>query len=148
MQYSRVCGKITAYHGGTLDAFDNLNTATRHYTIGSNYVDGVSLTHGQSPQQHVWTFAAGGWCPAHTAAPGFVGNDYFYDLDISLPINLRNPLWDGYDCNNLCCSRNNPPWFHKQLPQVTTDDIKMSVCRDQERANEDLAIRSIDIYIQ
>ena len=27
-------------------------------TIDSNYVDGVSLTHGSNPRQHIWTFAA------------------------------------------------------------------------------------------
>ena len=148
IQYSRVCGKITAYHGGSLDAFDNLNRAARRYSIDSNYVDGVSLTHGRSPRRHLWTFAAGGWCPTHTAAPGFVGTDYFYDLDRSEPINLRNPLWDGEDCRNQCCPRNSPPWFHKQLPQPTTDDIEMRVCRDQERSNEDLAISSVDIFVQ
>ena len=27
-------------------------------TIDSSYVDGVSLTHGQTPRKHIWTFAA------------------------------------------------------------------------------------------
>ena len=46
-----------------------------------------------------------------------------------------DPLWDGEGCEapNTCCSFNTPPWFYKQLPQPTTDDIEMRVCRDEER---------------
>ena len=39
--YSKVCGRIKGYQKGTPDAFRNIS-------IGSNYVDGVSLTHGTS----------------------------------------------------------------------------------------------------
>ena len=55
--YSRVCGKINAYQVGSTDAFD---TRQRHgnITIDSNYVDGVSLTHGSNPRRHIWTFVA------------------------------------------------------------------------------------------
>ena len=49
---------------------------------------------------------------------------------------------DGTDC--LCCA--NPPWFYKQLPQPTIDDIEMRVCRDE--GNENIAIEVVNIYIQ
>ena len=56
ISYSRVCGRITAYQDYSPDAFgpyyDN-----RALTIDDNYVDGVSLTHGHNPRQHIWTFA-------------------------------------------------------------------------------------------
>ena len=52
IHYSRVCGKIKAYQFGSTDAFDY-----NPDDIDSNYVDGVSLTHG-SPRKHIWTFAA------------------------------------------------------------------------------------------
>ena len=54
------------------------------------------------------------------------------------------PLWDGTGCS--CC--NNCPWFYKQLPQPTTDDIEMRACRDEEASNEDIAIEMIEIYVQ
>ena len=40
-----------------------------------------------------------------------------------------NPLWDGVGCtaDNECCPTDNPPYFHKTLPQPTTDDIEMRV---------------------
>jgi hypothetical protein len=60
------------------------------------------------------------------------------------------PLWDGIGCGagNGCCTFNAPPWFYKQLPQPTTDDIEMRVCTDEERSTEDVAIEVIDIYVQ
>ena len=60
---------------------------------------------------------------------------------------VNDPLWDGAGCGpqNTCCSFNNPPWFYKQLPQHTTDDIEMRVCRDQVSGDEDVAIETIDI---
>ena len=53
VEYTKVCGKILAYQFGTPDAFNSPNPA-----IDSNYVDGVSLTHGHTPRNHIWTFAA------------------------------------------------------------------------------------------
>ena len=42
-----------------------------------------------------------------------------------------DPLWDGVGCGptSTCCSFNNPPWFCKQLPQPTTDNIELRLCR-------------------
>ena len=59
-------------------------------------------------------------------------------------------LWDGRGCisSNPCCSFNNPPWFYKQLPQPTTDNIEMRVCKDEDASNEDVAIEIVEIYVQ
>ena len=51
VQYSRVCGKIIGYQQESPDAFHGGQT-----TIDSHYVDGISLTHGNSPRKHIWTF--------------------------------------------------------------------------------------------
>ena len=65
------------------------------------YVDGISLTYGSSPRQHIWTFVAA----QHTnypppAVPPFVGDDYFCDTG------SETPLWDGEGCGQFstCCS--------------------------------------------
>ena len=56
LQYSQVCGMIRAYQYRTPNAF----TSKTQVYINSNYVDGVSLTHGVPPlRKHIWTFAAG-----------------------------------------------------------------------------------------
>ena len=81
IQYSTVCGRITAYQVGSTDDFRVPND-----TIDSAYVDGVSLTHGtSSSRQHIWTFAAAGRMdricdPCRTESrPASVGNDFFCD---------------------------------------------------------------------
>ena len=56
--YSRVCGMIRAYEVGTPDGFESHGSPRSSPSLESNYVDGISLTHGASPRQHIWTFAA------------------------------------------------------------------------------------------
>ena len=57
--YSRVCGMIRAYQKGIVDSILNDGRIRAFATIDSNYVDGVSLTYGESPRQHIWTFGVG-----------------------------------------------------------------------------------------
>ena len=57
LHYSHVCGIIRAYQYRTVDAFRGSNRGMSA-NINSNYVDGVSLTHGVYPsRKHIWTFA-------------------------------------------------------------------------------------------
>ena len=149
--YRQVCGKIIAYQDASPDAFWRGGQAV---SLDGNYVDGISLTHGSNPRQHIWTLAAAldevgtipvDNCPCtniHQAAsttppPNFVGNDYFCDTGSthrwSFIFYSDDPLWDGAGCGpaNTCCSLNHPPWFLKQLPSTTADDIEMRMCRDQ-----------------
>ena len=65
--------------------------------------------------------------------PSFVGNDYFCDtgnLGVGwsyTTLYSNNPMWDGQGCGptSSCCEFNNPPWFCKSLPQVTTDQVEL-----------------------
>ena len=173
IEYGQVCGKIIAYQHGSPDTFGAVNQITRSNNIDENYVDGISLTQGKNPRQHIWTFAAapdelgvaGQWnayCPctninfpaSASQPPSFVGNDYFCDTasenqwaNIFYP---DDPLWDGAGCgpDNTCCSLNNPPWFLKQLPSSTTDDLEMRICRDQIADDEDTPIEIIELYVR
>ncbi len=161
IKYSKVCGKIKAYQVSTPDAFRN------SLSIDSNYVDGKSLTYGR-PRKHIWTFAASldevGTYPQYhcpctninlassaSTPPAFVGNDYFCDTGSQGRYQHifydGDPLWDGAGCGplNTCCTFNYPPWFYKELPEPTTENIEMRVCTDQGSTNEDIAI---DIYVQ
>ena len=169
IRYTHVCGKIIGYQQKTPDAFWPYYT-NRRLTIDDTYVDGISLTHGRNPRKHIWTFAAavhevitGGAhsiCPCtniHNPVtipiPPYVGNDYFCDTaseshyqHIFYP---NDPLWDGRGCGrlNTCCSFNNPPWFMKELPSSTSDDIEMRLCADQSRGDEDTNFESIELYV-
>ncbi len=157
INFVEVCGKIKAYQVGKMDAFNSRYDA-----------DGINLVYG-SPRQHIWTFVSAqsevgnppSNCPCTNInqtistriPPAFVGDDYFCDTG-SQGTAINNlfygddPLWDGAGCGplNTCCTFNNPPWFYKELPESTTDDIEMQVCRDGN--DENIAIEMVDIYIR
>ena len=169
--YSQVCGRAIGYLFCSPDAFGPPHS---NDIIDSAYLDGVSVTHGSSPRQHVWSFAAGIdendsaiGCPcianpnmANSGVPSFVGNDYFCDTVYAVnpfpncdPVPtifpVTHPLWDGGGCGPTggCCENNNPPWFCKTLPQPTTDDIEVRICADEALANEDVTVEMIEIYV-
>ena len=156
IRYSKVCGKIKAFPIGSLEAFHGIL-----HSIDHAYVDGISLTYGH-PRQHIWTLAAGTSesnvsCPctnncqanSTTLPPSFVGKDYFCDIGSE---DRSNPLWNGdsYVAMSTYSSSNSPspPWFYRDLPHTTTEDIEMRVCVDEGRSNEDIAIETIEIYVQ
>ena len=171
VQYSRVCGKTIGYQQKSPDAFFRFISGQN--TIDTNYVDGISLTHGSSPRQHIWTFAAAlqedissqpyhkFLCPCTntnnpgpTAAPSFIGQDYFCDTGnpdfFQFIFYEDDPLWDGAGCGelNTCCSLNCPPWFLKELSCPTNDDIEMRLCADQPRSDEDITFETLELYVQ
>ena len=168
IEYSHVCGRVIGYQFGSPDAFQTNTFVSR--SIDTNYVDGVSLSHGQSLRQHIWTFAAAVGetysrisyiCPCTRPSitytgtiPQYVGNDYFCETgekgQYQHIFHADDPLWDGQGCggDSTCCSFNNPPWFCKQLPQPTTDDIELRLCDDEAVSNEDTPLEIVEIYIK
>jgi len=157
--YSKVCGRVIGYRHHSLDAFWAYYN-NRSVTLDGTYVDGVSITHGYSPRQHIWTFAAASdsdardkyKCPCTKSSvtytgvvPSFLNNEYFCEYGTT-----TQPMWDGGDCpsTSTCCTFNNPPWFCKQLSQNATDDIEVRVCADHESADEDIQIELIELYVQ
>ena len=88
-------------------------------------------------------------CPCDTAAPNvvpsFVGNDYFCESGIHSEWNFdyilysNDVLWDGQGCTSTstCCQFNSPPWFTKNLPTRTTDDIELRICVEHTPSTED-----------
>ncbi len=169
VEYSRVCGRVTGYQDKTPDAFQPYSD-NRGLTIDDLYVDGVSLTHGQSPRQHIWTFANAldeipsrtNWvCPCTRlgspytgAVPSFIGEDYFCETGsrqaYSFIFYSDDPVWDGQGCGSAstCCQFNNPPWFCKQLPQPTTDDIELRICANDDISDEDTPLEIVEIFVQ
>ena len=170
-EYSRVCGRIKAYQwGGTL-AFNSFHN--RYVTtIDVAYACGVSVTHG-TPRNHIWAFVAGASeanptsvnvCPCDTTStiriPPFVGNDYFCESGVNRPWHYRrdyilhstDTLWDGEDClpSSTCCSQHNPPYFTKQLPTPTTDDIEARICLHYAYGmyGSNIAVELVELYVQ
>ena len=164
--YSSVCGKVIAYQLGSTEAFSRLIVISS-LTVDSQYLDGISLTHG-NPREHIWSFAMGVTesrtdrfgCPCNTGSTisvtnTFIGTNYFCDSAASgIASGMRypnNPLFDGVGCDamtNQCCSFNNPPWFYRQLPQSTADDLEIRACRDEGGTTENSLIQSIELYVR
>ena len=171
-QYSKVCGRITAYQLSTTDAFHGYHGSAIDDTLDGAYVDGVSVTYG-SRRNHIWTFAAGlselngvsnvDNCPCSDSPgaalpPSFVGNHYFCesantDEEEVLQTNrlyTEDKLWDGKQCDNegTCCTNSSPPWFSVELPDTTADDIEVRICCDEGLDNENVLIELLEFYVQ
>ena len=154
---------MRGYQFATPDAF-NISTSD----IDSYYVDGVSITYGSNPRQHIWTYAGGSaetllstfGCPCNNGSfalppPSFVDNDYYCESGrySTLPriLYAEDPLWDGQNCNgpeSTCCTNPNMPWFLKTLNETTTDNIGLRVCSNQGLPNEDTPLDIIEIYVK
>ena len=173
-QDSQVCGMIRGYQFGATSAFYGSST-DHNQGIDGFYVDGVSLTHGNAgARQHIWTFASGlsevgdhqfigHFCPCDTslsqAFPSFVGSDYFCESGLQTEWIFPSPqfifypddvLWDGQNCRitSTCCEFNRPPWFTKNLPNPTTDDIELRICSQNTDSVDDVPLELIELYIQ
>ena len=174
LEYKKVCGKVIGYQYYSTDSFAPYRR-NQALTIDDIYVEGVSITYGCSPRQHIWTFASALHedgradhlqyiCPCSNtqasfdwAIPRFVGTDYFcetgnrgYYYSNRSKYLVDDPLWDGKGCgpDSTCCDGAGKPWFCKDLPEPTTDDIEVRLCADSDRGNEDVAIEIIELYIQ
>ena len=167
-QYNQVCGRIIGYQLGTPRSFNGPGL-----TLNTFYVEGVSVTHGQSPRQHIWTFATGydeqntqssSTCPCVTGStngnniPSSVGQNYFCESGLT-QFNGTNsgilwpdgdPLWDGQGCGptSSCCTFNSPPWFNVQLPSSTTDNIEVRICSDQGTNVDGSPIQLMELYVK
>ena len=161
LSYQTVCGKMAGYEIGSDDAFNTGSTS-----IDSWYVDGVSITYGSSPRQHVWTYAIGVYqtaavfsCPctgSGKAPPSFVGNNYYCESgnsgsSWSNVLYSGNLLWDGKNCGNAsasCCSNQNQPWFCNRLNTTIVGDLEMRICTNEAANNEDVGLQSFEFYVQ
>ncbi len=160
VKYSKVCGKVIGYAIGHPDAFSS------HYT---QIVDGVILSYSLPPV-HIWTFVASIPEPSRAVhskcacshpfkrklskVPDIIGENYFCDHSFKRPNSSApelSPLWDGVGCRGLynrCCTYNNPPWFYRELPSPTYEDIWMKINLDEDKSNEDIAVEQVEIYVQ
>ena len=167
-QYSQVCGRIRGYQFGETTAFYHSGQG-----IDSNYVAGISLTHGvPGSREHIWTFAAGldeadtsypdQSCPcdpsqySNVYIAAFVGDDYFCESGLKTAWSHDyifypdDVLWDGQDCTSTstCCQFNNPPWFTKNLTSATTDDIELRICTSYDPMSDDIPIELIELHVK
>ena len=155
-----------AYAHGKVNYYRPVTTSR---SLDGAYVDGISITTG-SPRKHVWTYVVGLSddysnpqlnCPcAKTPGPDpppYVGAHYYCESGNTgtysgehAVLYSNDPLWDGTGCGseNSCCYDVGMPWFFRQFPKTTTGDIEVRICRDQEFADEGVAVEELQLYVQ
>ena len=153
LPYSQVCGRIEGSYMGSPDGFQTFpEERPDNPTIDDNYIDGISLTYGRSPRQHIWTFSAvvplqtGSGCEScESLLPSYVDSNYSCEL-VTFCSRPGDPpchpaeLWSGSQCRG-------GGTFHNVLSQATTDDLEMRLCRDQPTSDEDIFITFIEIFV-
>ena len=154
--YQQLRGRVITYQAGTTDAFHKFSDSNC-ISIDDVYVDGISITRGQSPRIHVWTYAIGqrgggkSSCPSigGQKPPGFVGENYFCSAGNPASSIARKyivyptPLWSSIFGN----VEDNDLYFCVSFRDPTTDDLEIRVITDETRGNEDIYIQSIDFYV-
>ena len=173
VEYSRVCGKVIGYQYLFTDQMDLVHpeldldcTKPMSMELASSHMahqDNMSGLLLQLMMKHLILDIMQSVLVAHVlirlsplleSTLSFVGNDYYYENGSRMRSEDRyyfdDPLWDGEGCegeNNECCDRGGP-WFCKQLPQPTQDDIEMRVCLNSFFQDEDVVLEQIEFYIQ
>lgn len=177
--YSHVCGRIIAYQYGITEGLAPINNnanSNRVWSIEQRSFDGIVVTHGQpGSREHIWSFVAA----SHENSNGIsscscinnrsetvrnlrtssvIGDSYFCDTGVPRgPVDNQfypdDPLWDGQGCGlyNTCCEFNNPPWFCKDLPAATNEDIEVRFIAAATHTNlegEDTPVEKIEILVR
>ena len=160
--YQRVCGRVLAYQVGSPNGFFAYHL-DGSLSLSEAYVDGVSLSWGSSPKNHIWTFAAvantsirdvsfncpGEWPLPSELGPGFVDRHYFCDA-LSEEGLCARPLWSESGCGliNGCSAPMLGAWFCVNLGQIVTEDIELRVCGNEDVNNEDTPLETVSLYVQ
>ena len=124
--YSRVSGRSRARQSGQPDGFQDFNGPRFRGTVSleDNYVDGISLTYGDE------------YAVCDSERSDFIGDHYSFEL-LELcnqgTICNSNLLWDGDQCVG-------GESLFRDLPEPTTEQIEMRVCREQDRKGEDILV--------
>ena len=162
LNYTAVCGRVRGYQLVRPAAF-----LLSSRSIDEAYADGVSITHGNNPRQHVWTYAVGFEddrssnvdCPCNTGStestPSFVGDNYYCESGTDFAqvgvLYTNDPLWDGMNCNNLegpCCTNNQLPWFNTTLSETTNDDLELRLLFSRTIDDQGSPLDLIELYIR
>ena len=161
ISYQRVCGRARGYQKGQTLGFYPGNS-----DIDKVYVAGLSITYGNDPRRHIWTFANGfterrgnaGNCPCASRrgrnSPYFVANNYYcesvplYGADFNAYF-FNDTLWDGAGCTGgTCCDDTMQPWFNRKINQATKDDIEARICAYGPFNKRSNLINLLELYIQ
>ena len=166
--FTEVCGRAIGYQRHSTDAFATGQGQLGQLGIDNPYVDGLSITYGNTPRHHLWTYAAGYAerdagssivlnCPcAHDFArqpPPFVGDSFYCESANTYSPDDQwypdDPLWDGEGCptGNACCDPPHLPWFNRVIDPPSTADIELRLCQDEAATHEDVSVELFELYV-
>ena len=162
---TRECvGRARGYQKGSTIGFWSYHNTGQ--TIDGYYANGLLITYGGSPRQHIWTYVAGtsdtlvnsNNCPCAvgggSAPPPFVGTNYYCESGAVNGANwadyyMNDPLWDGSGCvTSNCCNNTTQPWFYNDLGVRTTSDVETRLCAENRFAYSSILIDYLELYIQ
>ena len=153
--YSHVCGTIQVHPARTPDGFSSHNDQIQRngQSVNQNYVDGVSLTYGNSSHRnHIWTYTTAitvgndrrGCGICNFMKPSFIGTNF---TCTSAHCSDGNNCYPGTLWGNEVQQCFGNETFYRQLSESTTDNIEMRVCRDQDRLDEDILITFVELFV-
>ena len=148
VSYSQVCGTVRVHPEGSLDGFYTFRNR-------SMYVDGVYLTYGHSSNRKntIWTYTAAVTVGSSTRGCDQCNNRKPSDIPGTNFTCTSAHCSDGSNCfpNALWGSEAQQCFgnetFYRQLSESTTDNIEMTVCRDQGRYDEDILISFVELFV-
>lgn len=159
--YEEVGGVVVAHKKGSTDAFGYHAGAP---TLDEEYVDGVSITIMNSlDRHHVFSFAASisddassspANCPCAggLVAPSYVGLDYVCEAGAGSVSNdtwyLDDPLWSRDAFADCDVPGDGPYFFSVGIGDPSTSDVEARVMVDEEFANEDVGVESMELYVR
>ena len=88
LNYTKVCGRVRGYELGAVPDGIYPNHRGSPYIDGV-YVDGVSITHGSNPRQHIWTYIAGHVEDSNNACPCNTARDTLHHLMLVMIIIVK-----------------------------------------------------------
>ena len=158
--YNFVCGKAIGYGWYQPHGF-------YYYSAGINgaYLSGLSITYkAHGWRRHIWSYAAGyrefgssfANCPcaySRGSSAAFIGSDFYCESGTHATATQQwhtsNPLWDGKGCytGSRCCDNSRMPWFWKTLPEETTSDIDVRLCKPGGIGREKTGIEQFELYV-
>ena len=122
--------------------------------MNQNYVDGVSLTYGNSSHRnHIWTYTTAvivgdnrkGCGICSYMKPSFIGINFTCNTVHCVSGNDCFPIspWGG-EAQQPCFGNET---VYRQLSESTTGNIEMRLCRDQDQDDEDILISFLELFV-
>ena len=158
--YNFVCGKAVGYAYYQPTGFNHYGAS-----INRAYLSGLSITYKCCGwRRHIWSYAAGfreyGYsstnCPcAYNGgrSASFIGSDFYCESGThTTPTqqwHTSNPLWDGKGCHSDsgCCKNTRMPWFWKALPEESTSDVELRLCKPGGIDKDKTGIELFELYV-